>query len=77
MVKTLIFQCFHLIKIRKYSTELLKFVPKCSEVSEANIQLLRKFIDDSRKILVLTGAGISTESGKCYVLLSEFDKNKR
>uniref|UniRef100_A0A6P7FDD2 NAD-dependent protein deacylase Sirt4 n=1 Tax=Diabrotica virgifera virgifera TaxID=50390 RepID=A0A6P7FDD2_DIAVI len=51
------------LKSRKFSTELLKFVPKYSAVSEDDIKALRNFIDSSKKLLVLTGAGISTESG--------------
>lgn len=39
------------------------YVPKHSRVDEAAVVLLRRFVDDSNKLLVLTGAGISTESG--------------
>ncbi|CAG9857476.1 unnamed protein product [Phyllotreta striolata] len=50
-------------KLANYSTNPLKFVPKCSEASERDVDALRQFIRDSKQILVLTGAGISTESG--------------
>ncbi|KAK9872005.1 hypothetical protein WA026_015251 [Henosepilachna vigintioctopunctata] len=40
-----------------------QFVPKHENVSEEHIKALRSFIDNAQNILVLTGAGISTESG--------------
>ncbi|KAL3271342.1 hypothetical protein HHI36_021830 [Cryptolaemus montrouzieri] len=46
-----------------YRTYSSQFVPKHQIVSDNDIKLLRNFIDNSQKILVLTGAGISTESG--------------
>ena len=39
------------------------FVPRGSEVSERDIELLGEFINNSSKLFVITGAGISTESG--------------
>ncbi|CAH1164761.1 unnamed protein product [Phaedon cochleariae] len=58
----------NIIIIRKLSTvstptETLKFVPKHNPVSEANINNVQSFINNSKKMLFLTGAGISTESG--------------
>ncbi|XP_014204361.1 NAD-dependent protein deacylase Sirt4-like [Copidosoma floridanum] len=41
----------------------LAYVPKCEPVKSEDIELLRRFVDESRKICVVTGAGISTESG--------------
>nr|CAI5839895.1 unnamed protein product [Callosobruchus analis] len=49
---------------RKYSTELLKFVPKHKPVVNKDVEVLRDFIQRSDKIAILTGAGISTESGR-------------
>lgn len=46
-----------------YSTELLKYVPKHNPVEENDIDQLREFISTSSALVVLTGAGISTESG--------------
>lgn len=43
----------------------LEFVPKHEEVLESDFELLKNFIRKHDKILVLTGAGISTESGNC------------
>lgn len=39
------------------------FVPKHSPVNERDLKLLRDFVENHKNILVLTGAGISTESG--------------
>ncbi|XP_023019392.1 sirtuin 4 isoform X1 [Leptinotarsa decemlineata] len=44
-------------------TELLKYVPKHNPVLAQDIERLKTFIFNSKKILILTGAGISTESG--------------
>ena len=46
---------------RRHST--LKFVPPHCAVDEVQLEKLQMLIDDSSKVLVLTGAGISTESG--------------
>ena len=40
-----------------------EFVPKHQKASNNEIQVLQQFITSKDKILVLTGAGISTESG--------------
>lgn len=48
---------------RNFTTQLHNFVPKHSPVFENDVKLLEDFINNSNKILVLTGAGISTESG--------------
>lgn len=40
-----------------------KFVPKHNPPNENDIVKLEKFLEDKPNILVLTGAGISTESG--------------
>jgi len=45
-------------------TSNLKFVPKHDPVVEKDIKMLENFLINKPKILVLTGAGISTESGK-------------
>lgn len=47
--------------MRKCSS--LAFVPRHSHAREDEMEKLAAFIDQSRRILVLTGAGISTESG--------------
>lgn len=43
---------------------ILQFVPKHNAVAQSEIELLEKFLDRRSNVLVLTGAGISTESGK-------------
>uniref|UniRef100_A0AAR5Q9H1 Deacetylase sirtuin-type domain-containing protein n=1 Tax=Dendroctonus ponderosae TaxID=77166 RepID=A0AAR5Q9H1_DENPD len=48
---------------RHLSTQLHQFVPKHKPVSESDVKRLQEFIFNSKKLLVLTGAGISTESG--------------
>lgn len=49
---------------RNFNTELSNFVPKHSPVTDSDVRLLEEFLRNSVKIVVLTGAGISTESGK-------------
>lgn len=41
-----------------------QFVPDHDPVRESDIIKLEKFLSDKPNILVLTGAGISTESGR-------------
>lgn len=50
------FQCF----IRRFSNQ---FVPKHEPANPVDIQKLEIFLSDKHNVLVLTGAGISTESG--------------
>jgi NAD-dependent deacetylase sirtuin 4 len=40
-----------------------RYIPKHNSVSELDVVKLSEFITSNKKILVLTGAGISTESG--------------
>lgn len=49
--------------VRALSTDLLNFVPKHHPVLQTDVTLLEDFITRSERILILTGAGISTESG--------------
>lgn len=48
---------------RHFSTQLHQFVPKHNPVNEEDLKILKNFILSSKKLVVLTGAGISTESG--------------
>lgn len=41
----------------------LRFVPKCEPVQNTDVLKLKEYIDNHNSICVLTGAGISTESG--------------
>ncbi|KAK7480065.1 hypothetical protein BaRGS_00028702 [Batillaria attramentaria] len=41
----------------------LPFVPRCGEPSDDDIIQLQDFVNRSRRLFVLTGAGLSTESG--------------
>lgn len=60
---------------RHFSTQLQQFVPKHKPVSESDVKRLQEFIFNSKKLLVLTGAGVSTESGKpIYNLPHKFSK---
>ncbi|XP_046417256.1 NAD-dependent protein deacylase Sirt4 isoform X1 [Neodiprion fabricii] len=47
----------------RISCSTLAFVPKCQPVGEKELSELESFMTNSNKICVLTGAGISTESG--------------
>lgn len=40
-----------------------QFVPKHQPVSSEEVQKLEDFLRDKQNVLVLTGAGVSTESG--------------
>ena len=42
---------------------MYKYVPKCREVLPKELSRLKDFITKSSKLFVLTGAGVSTESG--------------
>ncbi|XP_023209352.1 NAD-dependent protein lipoamidase sirtuin-4, mitochondrial-like [Centruroides sculpturatus] len=48
---------------RLCSHQTLQFVPRHSPVTEHDVDRLQEFLDVHKPILVLTGAGISTESG--------------
>lgn len=49
---------------RRYlASQLLSFVPKYEPVLDSDVFLLKNYINSYNKILVVTGAGISTESG--------------
>jgi NAD-dependent deacetylase sirtuin 4 len=45
------------------SVVLSQFVPKCNPVSSDDVDKMSHFIGKARRLFVLTGAGISTESG--------------
>ena len=47
-----------------------EFVPKHEPVKSEDVAKLEKFLNDKPNILVLTGAGISTESGMFSIILS-------
>lgn len=40
-----------------------QFVPKHDPVNPADIEKLQHFLEDKQNLLVVTGAGVSTESG--------------
>lgn len=50
------------ILFRIYSTDF-SFVPKCKQVKDSDLLKLKEFIVDHNNTCILTGAGISTESG--------------
>ncbi|KAI4454881.1 nad-dependent protein lipoamidase sirtuin-4 [Holotrichia oblita] len=52
----------HRLQALNYSTNF-NFIPKHTPVEETSINLLKEFISESKRLLILTGAGISTESG--------------
>ncbi|KAJ9582130.1 hypothetical protein L9F63_003525 [Diploptera punctata] len=47
----------------KYCSNILSFVPTHSTIDNNDILKIKHFITSSSKLLVLTGAGVSTESG--------------
>ena len=50
------------ISSRKYATQF--FVPKHQLVKPEDVEAIQRFLFDKPKVLVVTGAGISTESGE-------------
>lgn len=55
-----------LTPLRKYSvlvTSNSSFVPLCFPAEKNEIDLIKQFVFESKRLLVVTGAGISTESG--------------
>lgn len=50
------------ISSRSLATQF--FVPKHETAKMKDVEKVREFLSDKPRILVLTGAGISTESGK-------------
>lgn len=55
--------CRRLSDIQLEHTPHSKFVPAHSSVNEADLHTLEQFIVSSERLFVLTGAGVSTESG--------------
>jgi hypothetical protein len=53
---------FKKVPVRRFVTQF--FVPKHNSAQAEDIEKMQKFLDDKPRVLVLTGAGISTESGK-------------
>jgi NAD-dependent deacetylase sirtuin 4 len=47
----------------KCYSSILAFVPKHSPAQDDDIEKISTFINSANKLVVLTGAGISTESG--------------
>ena len=50
----------HALKTEK---GMLKYVPKCRDVLPKELSNLKEFVAKSSKLFILTGAGVSTESG--------------
>lgn len=53
---------------RVYSKIAFNFVPKHSPVNIVDVESFKDFINNSKNIVVITGAGISTESGTICAL---------
>lgn len=56
----------------KQFTRQLVYVPKHKAPNHEDFEVLRDFLSRYKNILILTGAGISTESGNCYVFTKYF-----
>lgn len=53
-----------MVKLNKLPLyQLSHFVPKHQPCSEQLLSKLQSFVDDHKRLFILTGAGISTESG--------------
>lgn len=55
-----LFQRAKLISSQRFNSQ---FIPKHDPVQEQDIRNLENFLSDKTQVLVLTGAGVSTESG--------------
>lgn len=53
---------------RLFSVKTNIFVPKHTPVLSDDISALNQFVTETNKLLVITGAGISTESGPYLVI---------
>nr|XP_020453695.1 NAD-dependent protein lipoamidase sirtuin-4, mitochondrial isoform X2 [Monopterus albus] len=56
----------HTAPVRKASSvpvSMLSFVPACSTTDAHSLELLHDFVSRARRLFVITGAGLSTESG--------------
>lgn len=53
----------HFHSVRRFISN--QFVPKHEPAGPNDVQRLENFLRDKQNVLVLTGAGISTESGDC------------
>lgn len=51
------------IRSQRLCKSNLAFVPKCDPVTIRDVIRLKEFVDKRHRLCVLTGAGISTESG--------------
>ncbi|CAH0548909.1 unnamed protein product [Brassicogethes aeneus] len=60
MSKVILYNFNHL---RKNFSTISCYVPKHNPVQDNDIEILQEFIQKSMKMVILTGAGISTESG--------------
>lgn len=54
---------YNLIKRRKTLIRQIAFVPAYKPPDKKDFQNLKHFLSKHEKLLILTGAGISTESG--------------
>ena len=54
--------CYYTTKTAQ-TPNVLTFVPKSQEASDEDITKLQEFISNSNRLFIVTGAGISTESG--------------
>ena len=50
-------------RLSALNAETHEYVPKHKKATNYEIQVLQQFVNSVNKVLVLTGAGISTESG--------------
>lgn len=59
------------------SSGLLRFVPVSRPVSPYDLERLQQFLNEAKRLIVLTGAGLSTESGipgvPIFVLIALFN----
>lgn len=52
--------------ITDISMNSTRFVPKCNPVHESDLEKISQFVKKTQRLFVLSGAGISTESGNFF-----------
>jgi NAD-dependent deacetylase sirtuin 4 len=51
------------LRLGQITAAQLKFVPSTKPATREDILQVQEFVENSKKLVVLTGAGLSTESG--------------
>jgi len=62
--KSLIFICnFNSSSKNRNANKMLRFVPRSQNLEDVEFHKINEFVTKSKKLFILSGAGLSTESG--------------